>query len=103
LGRDGDPIERLSPPTRAAWQRLGGRTAHFGPGGPTDSEGKYASWFKRLNASVVLIRPDFQVFGGVLDASATERLVHSLVDRVLSQIGHLTPAVLRSEASAAKN
>jgi 2-polyprenyl-6-methoxyphenol hydroxylase-like FAD-dependent oxidoreductase len=84
LGRDGDPIDRLSPQTRASWQRLGGRTAHFGSGGLTDSEGKYASWFDRLNASIVLIRPDFQVFGGVLDASATEDLVHSLIDRVLS-------------------
>jgi hypothetical protein len=69
LARDGDPIDGLSPPPRAAWQRLGGRTAHFGPGGLTDSGAKYASWFERLNASVVLIRPDVQVFGGVLDAS----------------------------------
>jgi hypothetical protein len=37
-----------------------------------------------MNASIVLIRPDFQVFGGVLDASATEDLVHGLIDRVLS-------------------
>jgi 2-polyprenyl-6-methoxyphenol hydroxylase-like FAD-dependent oxidoreductase len=101
LGRDGDPIDRLSPPTRAAWQRLGGRTTHFGPGGLADIEGKYASWFERLNASVVLIRPDFQVFGGVLDASATEGLVHSLVDRVLYHGGPEMPA--RPEPSAAKN
>jgi 2-polyprenyl-6-methoxyphenol hydroxylase-like FAD-dependent oxidoreductase len=102
LGRDGDPIERLSPPTRATLQRLGGRTAHFGPGGLTDSEGKYASWFERLNASVILIRPDFHVFGGVLDASATEGLVHNLVDRVLAQSDPAMPSELRPEASAAK-
>jgi len=68
----------------------------------TDSEGTYASWFERLNASIVLIRPDFQVFGGVLDASATEGLVHSLIDRVLYRGGPAMPAVLRPEPSAAK-
>jgi len=40
LGRDGDPVDRLSAPMRAAWQRLGGRSAHFGPGGLADSEGQ---------------------------------------------------------------
>jgi flavoprotein hydroxylase len=84
LGRDSDPVDRLSPPTRAAWQRLGGRSAHFGPGGLTDTEGKYAPWFERLNASVVVIRPDFQVFGGVLDEQTTDGLVRDLVELVFT-------------------
>ena len=85
LGRHGDPVERLSTPMRDAWQRLGGQSAHFGPGGLTDTEGKYARWFEKLNASVVLIRPDFQVFGGVLDEQATDGLLRDLVERVLTQ------------------
>ena len=84
LGRDGDPLGRLSTSTRAFWQRLGGRSAHFGPGGLTDADGKYAAWFDRLNASVVVIRPDFQVFGGVLDPDDTDVLVDDLATRVLA-------------------
>jgi hypothetical protein len=87
LGRDCDPVDLLSPTQRAAWQQLGGRSAHFGSGGLTDSEGKYAPWFERLNASVVLIRPDFQLFGGVLDPHATDGLVKDLAERLLSESG----------------
>jgi 3-(3-hydroxy-phenyl)propionate hydroxylase len=84
LGRDGDPAGLLSPIQRTAWRELGGRSAHFGPGGLTDTDGKYAAWFDRLNASVVLVRPDFQVFGGVRTPPATEGLVHNLIERVLA-------------------
>jgi 2-polyprenyl-6-methoxyphenol hydroxylase-like FAD-dependent oxidoreductase len=103
LGRDSDPLDRLSPPVGAAWQRLGGRSTHFGPGGLTDTEGKYAQWFQRLNASVVLIRPDFQVFGGVLDPSTTDRLVDNLVERVFANSCPATPTAGRSKTLAAKD
>jgi len=83
LGRDRDPAELLSPAHRTAWHRLGGRSVHFGPGGLTDPDGKYAAWFDRLNASVVLVRPDFHVFGGVRTPHATDALVHNLVQRVM--------------------
>jgi len=102
LGRDGDPVERLSAPMRDAWQRLGGQSAHFGPGGLTDAEGKYARWFEKLNASVVLIRPDFQVFGGVLDEQATDGLLRDLVERVLTQSRPGMPTSRRPETSAAE-
>jgi 2-polyprenyl-6-methoxyphenol hydroxylase-like FAD-dependent oxidoreductase len=84
LGRDRDPAGLLSPAQRATWRQFGGRSVHFGPGGLTDAEGKYASWFDRLNTSVVLVRPDFQVFGGVLDPSATGELVDHLAAHVLA-------------------
>jgi 2-polyprenyl-6-methoxyphenol hydroxylase-like FAD-dependent oxidoreductase len=103
LGRDGDPVDRLSAPMRAAWQRLGGRSAHFGPGGLADSEGKYAAWFEQLNASVVVIRPDFQVFGGVLDPSTTDGLVCNLFERVLADSGPGMATARRAETSAAKD
>jgi hypothetical protein len=87
---------------RAAWQRLGGRSAHFGPGGLTDAEGKYAPWFERLNASVVVIRPDFQVFGGVLDEQTTDGLVRDLIERVFTHSSPGTPTSRGLESSAAK-
>jgi 2-polyprenyl-6-methoxyphenol hydroxylase-like FAD-dependent oxidoreductase len=84
LGRDRDPVELLSPIQHAAWRQLRGRGAHFGPGGLADVEGKYRQWFDRLNVSVVLIRPDFQLFGGVTDPPGTEDMVRDLADRVLA-------------------
>jgi hypothetical protein len=102
LGRDSDPIDRLSPPIRAAWQRLGGRSAHFGPGGLADTEGKYAKWFERLNASVVVIRPDFQVFGGVSDEQTTDALVRDLVERVFADSRPGMPTSREPETLAAK-
>jgi 2-polyprenyl-6-methoxyphenol hydroxylase-like FAD-dependent oxidoreductase len=84
LGRDRDPAELVSPMQHAAWQQLGGRSAHFGPGGLSDTEGKYAPWFERLKASVVIVRPDFQLFGGVLDANATDSLIDDLAGRLVT-------------------
>ncbi|MFE2040219.1 bifunctional 3-(3-hydroxy-phenyl)propionate/3-hydroxycinnamic acid hydroxylase [Streptomyces sp. NPDC059477] len=85
LGRDQDPLDLLSPARRTAWHRLGGRSAHFGPGGLTDPEGAYAAWFGRLPASVVVIRPDFHLFGGARDPHAADDLVHHLTRHVLSE------------------
>ena len=84
LGGDHDPAELLSPAQRTAWRQLGGRSVHFGPGGLTDAEGKYAAWLERLDAVVVLIRPDFQVFGGARTPQAVDGLVHNLIQRVLA-------------------
>jgi hypothetical protein len=84
LALDREPAELLSPTQRAKWQRLAGRSAHFGPGGLKDTKGKYGQWFEHLNASVVVIRPDFQLFGGVLDPYATDSLVDDLTDRILA-------------------
>jgi hypothetical protein len=103
LGRDSDPLDRLSPAMQADWQRLGGRSAYFGLGGLTDTEGKYAPWFERLNASIVVIRPDFQVFGGGLDPSTTDGLVQGLAERVLTNNCPGMPTSDRSETLAAKD
>jgi hypothetical protein len=84
LGRDRDPVTQLSPIQHAAWRELQGRGAHFGPGGLADVDGAYGQWFDRLNASVVLIRPDFQLFGGVADPRDTEGMVRDLAGRVLA-------------------
>jgi hypothetical protein len=84
LGRDQDPVELLSVNLRATWQRLRGKSAHFGAGGLKDPENKYAAWFEQLDASVVVIRPDFHIFGGVRDPDATEGLVQELTERILA-------------------
>ena len=45
-------------------RRLGGVAVDFGPrGGTVDLDGTYASWFDRLGAHAVLVRPDFYIFG----------------------------------------
>jgi len=84
LGLDRDPVGLLSPVQQAAWRQLRGHSAHFGPGGLADVDGRYAQWFERSNASVVLIRPDFQVFGGVADPRDTDEMVRDLAGRVLA-------------------
>jgi hypothetical protein len=99
LGRGRDPADLLSPAHRAAWKQLGGSSAHFGPGGLTDTEGKYAAWFERLNASVVLIRPDFQMFGGVRTPHAADGLVRDLAERTLAQGTHVNAPAASSMCS----
>ena len=45
-------------------ERLSVVVADFGPDGNTvDLEGEYRSWFARLGAEAVLVRPDFYIFG----------------------------------------
>jgi hypothetical protein len=73
----------LSPTRRAVWERIGGRSAHFGPGGLKDVEAKYARWFEQLDASVVVIRPDFHIFGGVRDPHVADDLIDDLAKHLL--------------------
>jgi hypothetical protein len=84
LGRDRDPVDLLSPAQRAVWQRIGGCSAHFGPGGLKDVEAKYAPWFEQLHASVVVIRPDFHIFGGVSDPLGAGDLIDDLAEHLLA-------------------
>lgn len=84
LGRDRDPVDLLSPTQRAVWQRIGGRSAHFGPGGLNDVEAKYAPWFEQLHASVVVIRPDFHIFVRVSDPHGADDLIDDLAHHLLA-------------------
>lgn len=74
----GDPAEQLGPEATAAWRRLGGYTAHVGPGGDhADADGHYADWFAERDVELVLMRPDFYVYGsGALEDA--DVLVRSL-------------------------
>ena len=68
---------------RKAMRELDIIAAEFGPDGDTvDLDGAYASWFDRLGADAVLVRPDFYVFG----TSATSA-VRSLIASAQELIG----------------
>ena len=54
----------LSATTKDDLGRLGAVVADFGPHGDTNElDGTYGSWFDRLGAEAVLVRPDFYIFG----------------------------------------
>jgi hypothetical protein len=83
MGADGDPVEQLDPALAEGWRTLGGVSRHFGPAGWGDVDGKYGEWFDTLGARVVLIRPDFHVFGTSRgDTGSTNILVADLLRRV---------------------
>jgi hypothetical protein len=57
-----------------------------------DVDGDYAAWFEKLGVELVLVRPDFYVFGGGTVEDADE-LVHELADQLaLHQKVELSPA-----------
>ncbi|MFJ9249666.1 bifunctional 3-(3-hydroxy-phenyl)propionate/3-hydroxycinnamic acid hydroxylase [Streptomyces sp. NPDC101776] len=83
LSRTGDPLEALSPPVREAWERLGGIAVHIGPDAPvTDVEGGYAAWFDEWDRDVILVRPDFHVFGTAASLDGADALVRELTERL---------------------
>lgn len=83
LGNGFDPIAALSPESRASWDLLDGISVGIGGSeGLADVDGTYADWFKVLGVNVVLVRPDFQVYGTGKDASDTGLLVNKLADQL---------------------
>jgi hypothetical protein len=78
LGDGIDPLVALSRQARAVWATLDGLGLTIGERGYRDLEGAYAAWFERLGAMVVLVRPDFQVFGAAAHAADADRLVMRL-------------------------
>jgi 2-polyprenyl-6-methoxyphenol hydroxylase-like FAD-dependent oxidoreductase len=82
LSAHGDPSEQLGVAAAAAWQRLDGVCAHVGPGADyEDLDGDYAAWFADQGVELVLVRPDFYVFGGGALTDADE-LVRELSGRL---------------------
>jgi hypothetical protein len=83
IGADDDPLDGLDPALADAWRSLGGVGVHFGNNGCVDFDGKYRRWFDDLDARVVLIRPDFHVFGTSSgDTGSTNLLVADLLRHV---------------------
>ena len=82
MGNGIDPLTALSPAASAVWRRLGGLGVTIGANGYHDVDGSYAAWFDKLGAAVVLVRPDFQVYGTGAQASAADGLVLGLAEHV---------------------
>lgn len=86
LSRGGDPLSTMSDDALAAWQSLGGLVVRLGDE-LSDTDGAYTRWFDELGADLVLVRPDFYVFGaGAMDEAG------AMVSELAEQIG-LTAAV----------
>lgn len=96
LGRTGDPLAALSPEARNIWNRLDGIAVHVSPEGPVvDVEGIYAQWFERTGSQIILVRPDFFVFGTGASLADADRLVRDLARKL-----HLETENLSKETTA---
>jgi 2-polyprenyl-6-methoxyphenol hydroxylase-like FAD-dependent oxidoreductase len=83
LGGRSDPGEQLVGPQAAWWEAIGGRSWPVGPGALVDDEaGRYGGWLDGLGAAVVLVRPDFYVFGTSSRADGGPELVAALQERL---------------------
>ncbi|MEN0106461.1 MAG: bifunctional 3-(3-hydroxy-phenyl)propionate/3-hydroxycinnamic acid hydroxylase [Pseudomonas sp.] len=80
LGLHQDPFEMLSPQAATAWKKLGGKSVRLDA--ELDVEGTYAQWFAEEEVSVVLVRPDFYVFGAATKATDTDALVIELCQQL---------------------
>jgi 2-polyprenyl-6-methoxyphenol hydroxylase-like FAD-dependent oxidoreductase len=78
ISTQADPLGALSQRSRDFWHRIAGQAVHVGGPELADSEGTYAAWLKALDAAVVLVRPDHQVYGTGRVLADAEHLVASL-------------------------
>lgn len=70
--------ERSGCSTTRQEQQLGGTGVTIGASGYRDVDGSYADRFGNLGATVVLVRPDSQVYGASADATRADELVPDL-------------------------
>jgi 2-polyprenyl-6-methoxyphenol hydroxylase-like FAD-dependent oxidoreductase len=80
---------KLSAHTADAFDRIGGQVVTLG-GSAADVDGQLSGWLTRNGIRAVLVRPDFYVFGAVVELEDTEELVCAL----LTQLGASQPATL---------
>jgi hypothetical protein len=78
LGNGVDPLAGLSDEARSVWRQLDGLSVTIGPDDYRDVDGTYTEWFQQLGATVVLVRPDFQVYGASAQTGHTNQLVMTL-------------------------
>lgn len=54
-----------------------------GPGGDVDDvSGRYSRWFAQLGAKLILVRPDFYVFGAANDPESRRKLIDELREKL---------------------
>ncbi len=81
-----DVADEISDGSRALLASVGGRVVTIGAGGVTDLDGTYASWFAEKAASVVLVRPDFYVYGTESEPAGAECLLADLREQLSRQL-----------------
>ncbi|MCP2256247.1 3-(3-hydroxy-phenyl)propionate hydroxylase [Prauserella aidingensis] len=89
IGLDGDPASALGAEAREVWTRLRGESAHVGDQASVrDVDGTYRQWLGGAAVGVVLVRPDFYVFGSGQSVADADRLVLELGEKlgVLSNV-----------------
>ena len=64
LSRHGDAEAALPRELREFWNRIGGVSVAFGPGGAADVDGVYTGLMDRTGCDVLVKRPDFNLFCG---------------------------------------
>ncbi|MCU4183193.1 bifunctional 3-(3-hydroxy-phenyl)propionate/3-hydroxycinnamic acid hydroxylase [Acidiferrimicrobium sp. IK] len=72
-GRDGDPGRLLGADAAAWFADLGGRSLDC-----SDAPAPYPEWFRELGAAVILVRPDFAVYGAARHTMGAGDLVTGL-------------------------
>jgi 2-polyprenyl-6-methoxyphenol hydroxylase-like FAD-dependent oxidoreductase len=82
FGNDIDPLAGLSDEACSVWRQLGGLSVTIGPDDFRDVDGSYADWFEQLDATVVLVRPDFQVYGASANAGHANEMVMKLEEQL---------------------
>jgi len=85
-----DPIHDLPDAARALLDRIGTRAVHLHPAdsseSPVDLTGAYTRWLQDRDATVVLVRPDFAVFGTASTAAGVADLVAQLETHLASGV-----------------
>jgi 3-(3-hydroxy-phenyl)propionate hydroxylase/flavoprotein hydroxylase len=80
---EGDPEKSLARGARAVLDRLGVRYAALGqndsPHQLIDLDGRFAAFMAPLGWKAMVVRPDFYVYGGVVDLAALSGLVTALM------------------------
>ncbi|MCP2256265.1 3-(3-hydroxy-phenyl)propionate hydroxylase [Prauserella aidingensis] len=83
IGLDADPASALGPQASELWSRLRGSSYHVGSPAPWhDVDGTYQKWLGGAGAGVVLVRPDFYVFGSGQSGADADRLVLELGNKL---------------------
>lgn len=87
IAKDTDPSVLLSDRTSKEFKDvLGGKYVHFSSGeeggGWKDDTGKYTKWFESTCTELVLVRPDYIIFGVVKDKQHAEWLVRKALDHL---------------------
>jgi len=77
IGCGADPFPRLSEASRRVLDGIGGRAIAI-DGNFVDVDGTYSAWFAANQRRVVLVRPDFYVYGSSPSIEESDRLVVAL-------------------------